>query len=164
MRNTIGISKVGTDSGITEQIQLGKRGFFKWVPPVVVTVLLPTHATEPCAAGITAKAMVPSKCAGQPPFGQAPVAIYSDTVGVDVKIQSISHNAPGTDTITLPAFPATASTTTGVGIVWEGPASDAITCLPLSTITITVNYTCGEDPKEKARSFNLNQVLASAIP
>lgn len=141
-----------------------KRKFLKWTPPVVVAVMLPTHAqaTPLCAASLVVRALVPSKCAGNPPEGQAAVQILSDSI--DISIESISHDASGTDTLTLPALPAPASSTDGVNLVWEGPGSDAITCLPLNTITVNVNYICGESTEEVTQNFSLTEILAAAIP
>lgn len=148
-----------------------KRALLKWAPPLVMAVVLPrhaqaTHVDPACTSSLVAVAPVPSKCAGPANalVGQAIITITSDSDPIE--ILSITHNAPATDTITPPTLPAMAtnSSSTGVDIGWQGPGSDAITCLPLSTITLTITYNCGEHTAEVTAEVNVTEVLAAAIP
>ena len=146
---------------------IDKRTLLKWVPPMVTAIALPAHAqctTCPCESSLVVFAPVPSKCAGPANalVGQATITITSDSDPIE--ITSITHNAPGTDTITLPALPASATSASGVDIGWQGPGSDAITCLPLNTITLTVTYNCGENTVDTVGEINITEVLAAAIP
>jgi hypothetical protein len=124
-----------------------KRQYLKWTPPVVVGVLLPTHAQAThggeCNASPIATGTPPTCKDLQFLEGNGTMTILSD--GEPLDILSISHNAPGTDTITLPGVPATVTSSSGINVVWKGPALDAVNCLPVNNISITVSYNCNDD-------------------
>ena len=146
-----------------------KRAHLKWTAPVVVGVMLPTHAqattTAPptCGAVPVMEATVPSKCAtvagSDEIAGQATVVVKSDSDPIE--IISIDHN--GGSEIQLPGLPATVTSASGAEIKWAGPATDGLTCLPITQITFTVTFTCNEAPNGSA-SFNLTELLAAVIP
>jgi len=148
------------------RIDLDKRNLVKWIPPVVMSLALPAHATTsmPCPSTLVANAPVPSKCSGPANalVGQASITIVSDSEPIE--IASISHNAPGTDTITFPVLPAAVSSSSGIDVGWQGPGSDALTCLPINTITLTVTYNCGPGTQNATASVNVTSVLAAALP
>ena len=129
----------------SETVDKFKRNHLKWMPPLAMAVVLPTHAqTSPaCSAKPIATGSTPTCKLLQALEGNGTMSILSDSDSLE--IVSISHNAPSTDTITLPAVPATVTNSSGILVVWKGPALDAATCLPINDITITVTYNCNDD-------------------
>jgi len=146
-----------------------RRKVLIWTPPAVAAIALPAHAqTSMCGSAPTMEASVASKCSGDPPVGQAVLSLTSDGADpADAVLQVRAINITGaaaSDTITLPAFPASISDTAGVDIEWTGDASDAVTCLPTSTISIEVIYTCQPADSDMIATFDLTEILSDAIP
>jgi len=144
-----------------------RRKLLLWTPPVITAVMLPTHAQASVCelAKPIAKASVPSKCAGDPPQGQATITLCSDNAGVPVEVYSITHDAADPNVISGPTS-GTLNGDGGIDIVWEGPATDAITCLPETEVTFTVNFTCDGDTNQEddvPYTFSLLEVLADAV-
>ena len=136
-----------------------KRRYLKWTPPLVVGVILPAHAqASMCNARPVATGTTPTCKDLQALEGNGTITITSDSEPLD--IVSIRHDAPSTDTITLPGLPATVTGSSGVDVVWKGPALDALNCLPINNITITVSYNCNEDPAGPfTATFSLSALL-----
>ena len=159
-----------TSESQLDQPQLGeitRRGLLIWTTPVVAAIALPVHAqTSTCFTAPTLTATVPSKCAGDPPVGQAVLTLLSDAADPSndsLEIRSITVNgAAASDTIVLPTLPANVIASVGIDIEWSGSASDAVTCLPLSTITFEVVYGCGTSGADTSITFDMTTVLAAA--
>lgn len=156
-------------SNMIKKNNITRRSLLKWAPPVAAAVSLPAHAQmSVCISTLNMTASVPSKCAGSPPVGNAVLQITSDgadPVNPELEIVSIAiSGAAATDVVVLPALPATVSATTSADIDWTGNASDALTCLPLSTILFDVTFRCVGSSSTMNQSFNLTTVLADAIP
>ncbi len=150
-------------------IDESRRQVLRWSTPVLMSVTLPAHAqTSTCVSRLTMAAATASKCSGVPPIGDGLVTLNSDgadPVGPNLQITAINVNgAAATDSIVLPALPIQVSTTTGADIQWRGSASDALTCLPISSITFDVTYRCTGTLLSITQSFDLTTVLANAIP
>jgi len=168
-RNTTGHRAAVEQVSVGQSIAVTRRKLLQWVPPVVTAISLPVHATLSingnstaiCRPLLVAFASVSSKCSGPANalVGQATITIITD--GDPVEITAITHNAGVSDTISLPALPATVSVNAGIDIGWQGPASDALVCLPVNTITLTVEYNCNGATAEE--SINVTQVLAAAV-
>ncbi|MDB4512034.1 hypothetical protein N9060_01090 [Arenicella sp.] len=150
-------------------IDVMRRRLLQWTTPAIAMVVLPAHAQiSNCSASPLLEATVASKCAGDPPVGQAVLTLISD--GLDLNgantlvVSAINVTGTGAgDTITLPSFPATIDATSGVDIEWTGDASDALTCLPLSPIEFEVVYNCESVEIEMTIVFSLIEVLAAAV-
>lgn len=142
-----------------------RRKLMCWTPPLITAVMLPVHAqTSACVQSPVMSAAVESKCSGTPPVAQAVVTILSNAVD-QIEIRSIVvSGASGSDTITLPTLPANVTNTVGIDIQWTGPATDATTCLPTSTITFAVSYGCASGSMDQMITFDLTTVLVAAIP
>ncbi len=146
-----------------------RRLLLKWTTPMVASVVLPSHAQmSACTSMLTMAAPAPSKCSGSPPVGSAILQVMSDATDPSsplLEIIAIDVNgAAATDTITLPTLPASVSDSVGADIEWSGNASDALTCLPLSTISFDITYQCVGSATTMMQSFDLLTVLADALP
>lgn len=141
-------SKMKKNVQAVDNIDQYKRRYLKWTPPVVVGVLLPTHAQATHGGVCTASPVgtlgsMPTCKVLQSLEGNGTMAILSD--GGPLEILEISHDAPGTDSVTLAAVPATVTSSSGLDVIWQGPALDAVNCLPVNSINITVVYNCNDD-------------------
>ena len=142
-----------------------RRQLLVWTTPVIAAVSLPVHAqTSECVTPPELNVVSPAKCAGVDPQGQATLELVSSSGSVDVEILAISDDASDPNVITLPMVPATVSSSSGIEISWQGPSADATTCLPETDVTITVTYTCSNDPLDYEIEFSLVDVLAGAVP
>ncbi len=144
-----------------------RRKLLTWTPPLISTVVIPAHAQmSVCGSMPVLSANTASKCAGDPPVGQVFVTLLSDAIDpadVDLTIIDIAiMGASADDVIVLPTLPAQISDVAGIEIEWSGPATDAITCLPLSTIRFDITYSCNSASDQTVGS-NLTDVLADAI-
>ena len=154
---------------LAEQHNSIRRKLLIWTPPLIATVVLPVHAqTSACTSAPIMTAAVESKCSGSPPIGQAVVTIFSDaadSANDRIEIRSIVVSGDSSDdTINLPSLPADVIDSVGIDIQWTGPASDATTCLPTSTISFEVSYGCVAGSMNQMITFDLTTVLAAAIP
>lgn len=155
-------SEIRTNVQALDHVDQHRRRHLKWASPLVVVVLLPAHAQAThggvCSAGPVATGSPPTCKDLQFLEGNGTMTILSDSEPLD--ILSISHNAPGTDSITLPAVPATVTSSSGINVVWQGPALDAVSCLPVNDISITVEYNCNDDA---AGPFSATLSLTAAL-
>jgi len=107
--------------------------------------------------------LAPPKCAGAPPIGSAEIEITApDVIPMNLLSINVITSDPAS-TISLPTFPVTISDTSGVTITWDGPASDAITCLPLALISIEVEYAC-EDEVSLVETVDITTLLINSLP
>lgn len=144
-----------------------RRKLLKWTPPVITAVVLPTHAqTSVCESMPVLTATVAAKCSGSPLVSQAVITIFSDAADaseVELDILAVNFSGLGaSDTFSVPSLPMSVIDTVGLDIEWSGEATDAVTCLPMSNITIDISYSCSSAPMEQVVSFNLTEVLAAA--
>jgi len=146
--------------------EISRRSVLKWSAPTIVAVSLPVHAQMSVCTEAMPRIEVSAapKCSGEPPVGEAVLTLFSDTPMVDVVIQSITVSGDGSeDSVTFMSLPATATDLVGVDVSWTGPASDAQTCLPISGIQITVEYTCLQRAETSTVVFDVSQELASSV-
>lgn len=151
---------------------VSRRTILGWSTPTLTAITLPIHAqTSPapmptiCSSAPVMTASVPSKCSGMPAVGQAVLSINSGVASEAFEITAITISGSSTsDVITLPTLPAQVSSATAIDITWTGNASDATTCLPLSTIMFQVVYSCVGNNTISMVNFNLTEILADAIP
>lgn len=146
-------------------VAISRRALMAWTVPTVTAIALPSHAqTSFCGSVPVMTATVPSKCSGTPPVGDAIITLASG--GADL-LDIISINVQGalaTDTLTLPSLPAQVSNTASLDLRWVGNGSDAVTCLPLSSITFEVTYRCSVNVTNETANFSLTTILAAALP
>ena len=169
--NKMNESQAGTGDS---KLHHRRREILKWTPPVIMAVALPVHAEcsppedctttttttlAPCnAVPVVSVTRIP-KCKGIDLEAEAEVTLLSDSVPLE--IVSISHNSPGSDSVSYSGGP-TVTSSSGIVISWVGPGRDEDTgteCLPLNSTDVTVMYTCGEDPETKTYTFSLSQLL-----
>lgn len=141
-----------------------RRELLVWSVPVVASISLPAHAQmSECTTPPVLRAITPAKCAGQNPQGEATLGIFS-SAAVTLDIISITDDAVDPNTITYSATSGMVTDVTGIDVSWAGPSTDATTCLPQVNVTITVSYTCNNDPMTFTETFSLLDVLAVAVP
>jgi len=156
------MSKQGTATELQDPL---RRKLLSWTPPLISAVVLPVHAqTSACMGAPIMTATTASKCSGAPPIGEAVVTIFSDSAEqIEIRAIMVSGDS-ASDTITLPALPADVIDSVGIDIQWTGPASDATSCLPTSSINFEVSYGCVDGSMDEIINFDLTTVLAAAIP
>lgn len=155
-------------SNLVDNLRFSRRSLLTWTTPIVVAIALPVHAqTSVCGSAPIMTAATPSKCSGSPPLGQAVLTITSDgadSVNDKIEISAINViGAASSDSFTIPGLPVDIVALVGVDIQWSGNASDAVTCLPTSSITFEVIYRCGEANSDSTIVFDMTAVLADAI-
>ncbi|MFT5135640.1 MAG: hypothetical protein ACI8XV_000666 [Arenicella sp.] len=160
------------ETAVTEQKnkqQLGlaptRRELLVWSAPVIAAISLPVHAqTSSCTTAPTLQAVTPAKCAGENPQGEATLRIISSDALVDVQILSVTDNAVVPNAITYSATSGIVGANSGLDIKWDGPSTDAVTCLPAQDVTFTITYTCSNDPLDFEVVASLVDILAGAVP
>ncbi len=150
-------------------VEQRRRRLLTWTAPAVAAIALPAHAqTSPGNTMPSLITTVPSKCSGVPPVGEAVLNLNSNAanpMNPTVEVINIMINgASPSDSFVLPSLPVTVAATPGVEIQWSGGASDAVTCLPLSPITIDVTYVDPVTLLSQTITFDLTTVLSAAIP
>ena len=163
---------------MVDKILMNRRSLLKWTTPALAAVALPAHAQaspvpEECVPSVPVLSIESSpKCAGSPPVGTATISIVSSGNGTSssgapeslVTIKSLTLMALDSDNIltNLPTFPADIDATNAISFNWEGPGSDALTCLPISQLDVEVEYCCEDGPSEFI-SVDLTQLLIASI-
>lgn len=130
------------------QTDLKRRNLMKWTAPMVVAISLPQHAHA--TQGGTNNSRPVARLTRKPICKSAPVISSSAVISIfsdneEMVVESISHNAPSTDTILLPGLPATVDQTNGIDIGWSGLSLSAKTCLPISDVTFVITYNSNDD-------------------
>jgi len=147
-------------------LTFSRRSLLKWSAPVVTSVALPAHAaTSACVDAVPVLSVVSSpKCSGTPPIGTAVISIASSLADCPLTIKSITSvtNDDKSDITNLPALPIDVDTTDAVVFEWTGPASDAVSCLPLAQIDVTIEYCCENGPTVQ-ETFDLPQLLVDSV-
>ena len=140
-----------------------RRQVLVWTAPAIAAVTLPVHAqTSLCTAPPVVSVPVAPKCAGDPPVGTAQLEILApDTTSMElIDIQVTSSDAAST--LTLPSLPANLSDLVPLAVTWDGPASDALSCLPLAQITMTLEYACGMT--SEFETYDVTALLIASLP
>lgn len=145
--------------------EISRRQLLIWSTPVVTAIALPAHAvTSVCPGPPQLVVQTAPKCAGDPPVGTAVIDIVAiDDCPVSIKELRFTTSDPKSDLGDLPTFPVDATDVDVQSFTWTGPASDAATCLPLDTMTVELDYCCGDGPT-LTESYDLTQLLANSIP
>lgn len=103
------------------------------------------------------------KCAGDPPIGTALIEIVApDDIPMELISITVETSDPGSTIDDLPSFPAMLSETTPVEVSWNGPASDALVCLPTAQIDMIVEYAC-ENGEVLTETYNITGLLIDAV-
>jgi len=127
------------------------------------TETTPVIMLQACEAPPVLTVLAPPKCAGDPPIGTAEIEILApDTIPMSILGISVTSSDP-TSTISLPSLPIVITDASGVTITWDGPASDAITCLPLALISIDIEYAC-EDGVSLFETVDITTLLINSLP
>lgn len=103
------------------------------------------------------------KCAGNPPIGNALVEIFAPSAMsmelIDIQVTSSDPQS----ILTIPSLPANLSNLVPLELTWDGPASDAINCLPLAEISITLEYACS-DGVSVFETYDVTGLLIATLP
>lgn len=160
---------------MTDKVSISRRDLLKWTTPILTAVALPVHAQASvlCVPSVPELSIVSSpKCSGSPPVGTATISLTSLGNGTSssgapeslVTIKSLTLTAanPGNSLTSLPTFPADVDAASTLSFNWEGPGSDAITCLPLTQLDVEVEFCCEDGPSEFI-TVDLTQLLIASI-
>ena len=157
---TVTLSDLITGVNLINEVSVSANEVMDDVSDFVETSVIMLRA---CEGPPVLTVLAPPKCAGAPPIGSAEIEI---TAPGAIPMNLLSINVITSDpasTISLPTFPVTISDTSGVTITWDGPASDAITCLPLALISIEVEYAC-EDEVSLVETVDITTLLINSLP
>lgn len=141
-----------------------RRQLLVWTAPAVAAVTLPAHASmSPCTAPPIVSVPVAPKCAGNPPIGTAQLEIFApDMMPMELISIQVTSGDPAS-TITVPSLPATLNDLVPLTVTWDGPASDALTCLPLAQIDMVLEYACS-DGVSVEESVDVTALLIASVP
>ena len=148
---------------MNRKVEVSRRSLIKWSAPVVVSVSLPVHAMgSVCAAAEPVVVITSSpKCAGDPPIGQAAAEITSSLSGCSIEITALT--ASDADSVITATLPATVDDVTPLEFTWEGPASDAITCLPITQIDLAIEFTEPNTGISSTITVDLSTLLINSL-
>jgi len=141
-----------------------RRHVLVWTAPTVAAISLPTHAQMSpmaCAAPPVVSVPVTPKCAGDPPIGTAQLEIFAPNGEVMNLLGITVTTSDSASTLTLPSLPASLSETSALVVTWDGPASDAVSCLPLAEITMELEYAC-TDEISVFETYDVTALLAAS--
>ena len=142
-----------------------RRELLVWSAPVIAAISLPVHAqTSVCTTPPVLRAITPAKCAGENPQGESTLGIFSTDAAVPVQIISVTDNAVAPNVIAYSATSGVVTDSVGIDISWDGPSTDATTCLPTVNVIFTITYTCQDDPMDYQITASLLDILADAVP
>jgi len=143
-----------------KKLQLSRRQLLVWTTPALTSVALPAHAqTTVCPAPPIVNVLAAPKCSGNPPVGTAVFEIVAiDGTPVTLKNIEFTTTDPKSDLSSLPATPVDITDTASETFTWIGPASDALSCLPLAQITMTISYCC-EGGDILTETYNITELL-----
>ena len=143
--------------------KIDRRQLLKWTTPVVAAVVLPVHAQTSCMAAVPTLTATEPKCSGDPPIGLADIEVLSsDNVPIIIKDIRYVSDDDKSSIGGLGLFPVTVTQTSGTSFTWMGPAGDANSCLPLATLTITVEYCCDGGPA-LTEEYDLLTLLTAVV-
>ena len=148
------------------RIEPTRRELLIWTAPVIASISLPVHAQMSICPPTTPvlTALTPAKCAGASPIlGEAALAIFSSG-SIPLDIISVTDNAINPNAIAYSSTSGIVTDTDGIDVDWDGPSTDATTCLPTEDVDITVTYTCSNDPMTYTDVFSVLDILADAVP
>jgi hypothetical protein len=95
--------------------------------------------------------------------GTAVIEIIADgECPTTIKGIEFTTSDPKSDLSSFPTFPTDITDGSGETFTWIGPASDAISCLPLADIEMTVEYCC-EDQEILFETYNITELLVNSV-
>ena len=123
-----------------------RRKVLTWSTPVIVGCVLPAHGSVSCPASLNPPIFsvgVDPKCSGDPPVGTAEFRL-TPADGIPIVIKSITAESddPKNLITIFETLPREIAPGEWQSIFWVGPAGDGVSCFPLTTITIVVEYCC----------------------
>ena len=149
---------------MNNKINNQRRQILVWTAPTVAVIALPAHAQmSPCPAPPVVSVGVAPKCAGDPPVGNAlleilaPDSMSMELIGIEVTTDDASSTLSE-----FPTLPAMLSDSTPVTVEWNGPASDAVTCLPLAQINMILEYACNGGAVE-VETYDITGLLIASV-
>ena len=153
-----------------QQLKLSRRQLMQWSTPVVTAIALPAHAsTSVCPAPPSLLVLAAPKCSGDPPVGTAAIELRApDGCEMEIKTLTVASNDDKSSLSDLPSLPVRITDSSGAGFTFTGPASDAVSCLPIAQIDLTVDYCCigvgGVGGVTETVTLNVRQALIDSVP
>ncbi|MFT5137645.1 MAG: hypothetical protein ACI8XV_002685 [Arenicella sp.] len=150
----------------TKHNLINRRELLKWSSPVVAAIVLPAHADMSpegcvCSEAPVVKVSTPLQCTGNLSIGTAELEIAAvDEEGAIIRSIILTTNDPKSGLSSLPTGPVTVTDVDTVTIVWTGPASDGVPCVPLATNNINFKYSLVRDPATVlVETYDINPLL-----
>lgn len=158
-------NRINSEAATTQSLQVTRRGILKWSAPIVTAVALPAHAVmSQCSGPPVLTVVAAPKCSGDPPVGTAVIEVAGpDECDMEIKSITFTTSDPKSELNSFPNFPVVITDTSPISFTWIGPASDAITCLPLAQIDATIEYCC-EDGVILTETVNITELLINSVP
>ena len=149
---------------MNKRINEQRRQFLVWTAPTVAVIALPAHAQmSPCTGPPVVSVAAAPKCAGDPPIGSAQLEILApDSMSMELISIEVTTNDPDSTLNDIPSLPAMLSDSTPVTVTWDGPASDAVTCLPLAQIDMVLEYACS-DGVIVSETYDITDLLIASV-
>ena len=146
------------------QINTGRRQLLAWSTPTIVAIALPVHAQMSiCPDGPPLlNVLVAPKCSGSPPIGTAELQLLAPSATTITLMNiSTSSNDPNSTLAVNESLPRDITQSINTTITWEGPASDAQSCLPLAELMVMVEYQCS-DGEIEMETYDILALLTAA--
>ena len=123
-----------------------RRKVLVWTSPVIVGCALPVHGSTTCSEAPSAPLFsvgVSPKCSNDPPIGTAEFRLEpSDGMPIIIKSVTVISDDPKNTLNIFETLPREIAPETWQSVIWVGPAADGISCFPLTTMIISVEYCC----------------------
>ena len=148
---------------INKEMNTTRRQLLAWSTPVIASVALPVHAQMSiCPEGPPEMSvMVAPKCSGSAPIGTAVLELLAPGATTITVMDITTTSSDVNSTLTVnEALPRDISQSTSTTITWEGPASDAVSCLPLAELMVTVEFQCNDGMIEM-QTYDVLALLAA---
>ena len=125
----------------------GASALAVWHKPIVNSVILPAHAQTSVCPTVTVGNVIFGPFSGVmvPPICSVTFDVFSSDPTEDVTITSIDTSTLAANVTVDVLALGTATSSSGLRILWRGPASDAPFCtdvMPTDDVTFTVTLTC----------------------
>ena len=149
---------------MNKRINKQRRQLLVWTAPTVAVIALPAHAQmSPCTGPPVVSVAAAPKCAGDPPIGSAQLEILApDAMPMELISVEVTTDDPASTLNDLPSLPAMLSDSTPMTVTWDGPASDAVTCLPLAQISMALEYACS-DGVIVVETYDITDLLIASV-
>ena len=140
------MNKIKADIDWVLERNYSRRKAISWSTPIIISCAIPAHASLTCLDG----PMPPNfsigtepKCSGDPPVGTAEFRLEpADSLPVIIKSIKIQSEDPKNSVLVFEELPREIIPGEWQSVFWVGAAGDAVSCFPLTTVLIVIEYCC----------------------